>query len=93
MTTTPPAGGKLVYWIKECPLGAKHCKGPKWNKKRWGHTKDEAILRFKEHLYNKHKFTEPSAIETICECLEFETYIDEEDKVEEPAEPLAPPTS
>ena len=93
MTTTPPAGGKLVYWIKECPLDAKHCKGPKWNKKRWGHTKDEAILRFKEHLYSKHGITVPWAIETICECLEFETYIDEEDKVEEPAEPLAPPTS
>ena len=82
-----------MYWIKACPVDPTRCRGWKWNKKRWGHTKDEAILRFKEHLYNKHKFTEPSAIETICECLEFETYIDEEDKVEEPAEPLAPPTS
>ena len=93
MTTTPPAGGKLVYCIKACPVGLNRCKGRTWNQKSWGHTKDEAISRYKEHLYNKHQIKEPSVIEKICECLEFEAYIDEEDKVEEPAEPLAPPTS
>ena len=82
-----------MYWIKACPVDPTRCRGWKWNKKRWGHTQDEATLSFKEHLYNKHKFTKPSAIETNRECLEFETYIDEEDKVEELAEPLAPPTS
>ena len=82
-----------MYWIKTCPVDPTRCRGWKWNKKRWGHTKDEAILRFKEHLYSKHGVTVPWAIETICESLEFEAYIDEEDKVEKPAEPLAPPTS
>ena len=82
-----------MYWIKACPVDPTRCRGWKWNKRRRGHTKDEAILRFKKNLYNKHDVTVLSAIETICECLEFETNIDEEDKVEEPAEPLAPPTS
>ena len=64
-----------MYWIKACPVDPTRCRGWKWNKKSWGHTKDEAILRFKEHLYNKHQVKEPSVIETLCESLEFDTYI------------------
>ena len=50
-----------MYCIKACPVDPNRCKGRTWNQKSWGHTKDEAISRYKEHLYNKHHIDGPIA--------------------------------
>ena len=66
MATTDGAGGKMVYYIKECPVDPAVRKGQKWNKISWGSKfKEDAIPRFKEHLYKKHHIVGPSA-DKIC---------------------------
>ena len=71
---TEVAGDQLVYYIKECTVDA-NCKGSKWSRKRWGYTKDEAIFKFKEHLWKRHGIKNPELVEDLCDRLVFECYI------------------
>ena len=59
------AGDQLVYYIKECPVSPKICKGQRWNKKKWGYTMDAAVLRFKDQLRNKHGIMKPELTEEL----------------------------
>ena len=71
---TEVAGDKLCFYIQECPMD-KNCKGPRWRKNRWGYTRDEAILKFRDHLWNKHSIKDPELVEDLCGRLVFECYI------------------
>ena len=86
---TEVARDQLTYYIKRCPVDAENCKGQKWNKKNWGFTRETAILNFKEHLWNKHGIKNPGLVEELCDRLEFECYIGEQ-QVPEPPPPQPP---
>ena len=84
------ARGQLMYYVKECPLSPKFCTGKRWNHKRWGCTQDDAILNFRDHLRNKHGVTKPELTEHICDMLEFECFIGNQ---QVPVPELTPPTA
>ena len=75
MPTTEATDGKLVHYIKECPVNPKGCKGHTWNKQNWGYSKEDLIERFKEHLYNKHGVTGEVVIQIAIDLAEFDSYI------------------
>ena len=60
-----------------------------WNKARWGYTKEEAVAKFRDHLYNKHRNVSDQLMQMFCDASEFETYNDPAG-VEEPPEPASP---
>ena len=90
MTTSEAAGGRQVYYIKFCPVDPTGCRGGPWNKDRWRHTKEEAVAKFRDHLYHKHRIVSDQLMQTFCDALEFETYTDPSG-VEDPPEPPTPP--
>ena len=91
MTTSEAAGGRQVYcYIKFCPVDPTGCRCGPWNKDRWRHTKEEAVAKFRDHLYDKHRIVSDQLMQTFCDALEFETYNDPAG-VEEPPEPATPP--
>ena len=91
MTTSEAAGGRQVYcYIKFCPVDPTGCRCGPWNKDRWRHTKEEAVAKFRDHLYDKHRVVSDQLMQTFCDALEFETYNDPAG-VEEPPEPPTPP--
>ena len=90
MTTSEAAGGRQVYYIKFCPVDPTGCRGGPWNKRRWAYTKEEAVAKFRDHLYDKHRIVSDQLMQTFCDALEFETYNDPAG-VEEPPEPATPP--
>ena len=69
----PVATGKVVHYIKECPLDPEGCRGQSWNKNSWGYSKEDAIARFKLHLCTKHRFVSP-LVDTICADLKWISY-------------------
>ena len=91
MTTSEAAGGRQVYcYIKFCPVDPTGCRAEHWNKDRRRHTKEEAVAKFRDHLYHKHRIVSDQLMQTFCDALEFETYNDPAG-VEEPPEPATPP--
>ena len=80
---------QLTYYITQCPVDAT-CKGTKWNAKRWGFTREEAVRNFKEHLYNKHGIYSPEQAAVYCGQLEFACYMGNESV---PVPPLQVPTA
>ena len=87
---TEVAGDQLVYYINEYPVSPKIRKGQTWNKKTWGYTMDAAVLKFRDHLRNKHGITKPELTEELCESLEFECFIGNQ---QVPVPELPPPTA
>ena len=91
MTTSEAAGGRQVYcYIKFCPVDPTGCRAEHWNKDRRRHTKEEAVAKFRDHLYHKHRIVSDQLMQTFCDALEFETYTDPSG-VEDPPEPPTPP--
>ena len=91
MTTSEAAGGRQVYYyIKFCPVDPEGCRCGPWNKDRWRNTKEEAVAKFRDHLYDKHRIVSDQLMQTFCDALEFETYNDPAG-VEEPRGPATPP--
>ena len=91
MTTSEAAGGRQVYYyIKYRPMDPTGCRCGPWNKDRWRRTKEEAVAKFKDHLYDKHRIVSDQLMQTYCDALEFETYNDAVG-VKEPPEPATPP--
>ena len=79
-----------MCYITFCPVDPTGCRGGPWNKRRWAYTKDEAVARFRPHLYNKHRIVSDQLVQTFCDPLGFETYSDPAG-VKEPPEPPTPP--
>ena len=91
MTTSEAAGGRQVYcYIKFCPVDPTGCRVEHWNKDRRRHTKEEAVAKFRDHLYDKHRIVSDQLMQTFCDALEVETYNDPAG-VEEPRGPATPP--
>ena len=63
-----------TYYIKQCTVD-ENCKGSKWNAKRWGYTREAAVLNFREHIWNKHGIIKPEEVNACCARLEFDCYI------------------
>ena len=63
-----------TYYIKQCTVD-ENCKGSKWNRKRWGYTREAAVLNFREHIWNKHGIIKPEEVNACCARLEFDCYI------------------
>ena len=80
----------MCCYIKFCPVDPTGCRCGPWNKDRWRHTKEEAVAKFRDHLYDKHRIVSDQLMQTFCDALEFETYNDPAG-VEEPPEPATPP--
>ena len=55
-----------------------------------GATPKEAVARFIDHLYNKHRIVSDQLMQMFCDVLGFETYNDPAG-VEEPRGPATPP--
>ena len=80
----------MYCYIKFCPVDLTGCRCGPWNKDRWRHTKEEAVAKFRDHLYDKHRVVSDQLMQTFCDALEFETYNDPAG-VEEPRGPATPP--
>ena len=78
-----------TYYIKQCTVD-ENCKGSKWNAKRWGYTREAAVLNFREHLWNKHGIYLPCQVAVYLDQLEFACYMGNESV---PVPPLQVPTA
>ena len=91
MTTSDAADGRMVWYVKFCPVGREARRDYAWDKSKWGYTKDEVITKFTEHLYCAHSIVSDRLMQSICDDLEFVSYFDH--GAEDPPTPPMPPSA